>query len=88
MADRYERAYSEKNKNTSQTAVGKVWKKMQADFRAADELDDVVTNERKTFSFTSKSKVTDFWSEAVQKIKSKVANKNYKSGSNWKCDCK
>ena len=52
-----ERTNSEKNKNTSQTAVGKIWKKMRADFPAADELGDVVrrqANEWKTLSFTKK----------------------------------
>ena len=32
----YERAHLEKNKSTAQTAVGKVWKEMKADFSAAD----------------------------------------------------
>ena len=46
-----------------------VWKKI---FPAADELEKVVrrqANEWKTLSFTKKSKMTDFWSRAVQKIK-------------------
>ena len=50
---------------------------MKAYFPAADELEEVVrrqTNKWKTFkkkSFTKKSKMTDFWSKAIQKIKSK-----------------
>ena len=39
IVEAYEKAHPEKNKNTGQTAVGKVWKKMKADFPAADELD-------------------------------------------------
>ena len=52
-----ERAHSEKNKNTSQTAVGNVWKKTKADFPAADELQEEVrrqANKWKTLSFTQK----------------------------------
>ena len=65
------RAHSENNKNTSQTAVRKVWKKMKEDFPAADEIEEVVrrqSNKRKTLSCTKKSKMTYFWSKAVQKI--------------------
>ena len=42
LVEAYERANSEKNKNTSQTAVGRVWKKMKADFPAADKLEEEV----------------------------------------------
>ena len=42
LVEACERAHSEKNKNTSQTAVGNVWKKTKADFPAADELQEVV----------------------------------------------
>ena len=76
----YERAHSEKSKNTSQTAVGKVGKKMKADFPVADELEKVMSrqaNEWKTLSFTKKSEMTDFWIKAIQKIKSKVANESF-----------
>ena len=72
LVEPYERAHLETNKNTSQTAVGKVWKKMKAYFPAVDKLVEVVrrqVNEWKTLSFTKKSKMTDFWSKAVQKIK-------------------
>ena len=64
LVEAYERAHSEKNKNTSQIAIGKVWNKMKAYFPAADELEEVVrrqANEWKTLSFTKKSKMTDFW---------------------------
>ena len=60
----YKRAHLE---NAAQTAVRKVWKKMKADFPAADELENVW----ETLSFTKKSKMTDFWSKAVQKKKIK-----------------
>ena len=79
LVEAYERAHSEKNKNTSQTAVGKVWKKIKSDFPEAHELEEVVrrhANEWKTLSFTKKSKVIDVWSKAVQKIKSKVTNES------------
>ena len=67
------------NKNASQFVVGKVWKKMRAGFPTANELEEVArrqAKEWKTLSFTKKSKITDFWSKAVQKIKSKVANES------------
>ena len=63
LVEAYKTAHSEKNKNTSQTAVGKVWKKLKADFPAADDLEEVVrrqTSEWKTLSFTKRSKMTDF----------------------------
>ena len=72
LVEAYERANSEKNKNTSQTAVRKFWKKIKADFLAADEQEEVVrrqANKWKTPSFTKRSKMTDFWYKAVQKIK-------------------
>ena len=59
------------NSMTKRT-LPQVWKKMKADFPAVDELEKVVrrqANEWKTLSFTKKSKITDFWSRAVQKIK-------------------
>ena len=40
LVEACERAHSKKNKNTSQTAVGKVWK--NADLPAADKLEEVV----------------------------------------------
>ena len=52
---------------------------MRADFPAAAELEEVVriqANEWKTLSFTKKSKMTDFCSKAIEKIKSKVANES------------
>ena len=42
LVETYERADPEKNENTAQTAVGKVWKKVKADFLAVDELEDKV----------------------------------------------
>ena len=42
LVEAYERAHSEKNKNTFETAVGKVWKKMKADFPAVDELEEKI----------------------------------------------
>ena len=75
----YERAHPEKNKNAAQPAVGKVWKKMKTDFPAADELEEEVkrqANKWKTLSFTEKSKMTGFWSKAVQKEKLKVTNES------------
>ena len=75
----YERAHAEKNKNAAQTAVGNVWKKMKADFPAADELEEEVkrqANEWETLSFTKKSKMTDFFSKAVKKKKSNVTNES------------
>ena len=50
----YERAHLE---NAAQTAVGKVWKKMKADFPAADEIDEEMkrqANKWETLSFTKK----------------------------------
>ena len=44
---------------------------MKADFLAANELEEVVkrqAKEWKTLSFTKKSKMTNFWSKAVQKL--------------------
>ena len=38
LVEAYERNYSKKSKNTSQTAIGKVWEKMREDFPATDEL--------------------------------------------------
>ena len=52
---------------------------MKADFFAADELEEVVrwqANGWKSLSLTKKSKMTDFLSKDVQKIKSKVANES------------
>ena len=53
---------------------------MKADFPAADELEEVIVrqaNEWKTLPFTKATKTTtSFWSKAVQKIKSKVANES------------
>ena len=75
----YERAHPEKNKNAAQPAVGKVWKKMKTDFPAADELEEEVkrqANKWKTLLFTEKSKMTGFWSKAVQKKKLKVTNES------------
>ena len=49
--------------NNPQTVVGKVWKKMKADFPVANELEEEVrrqANEWKTLSFTKKSKMNDF----------------------------
>ena len=37
-----ERAHPEKNKSNVQTVIGKVWKKMEADFPPADELEEEV----------------------------------------------
>ena len=79
LVEAYERAYSEKNKKISKTAVEIFWKKMKADFPAADEIEEVVrrqVNEWKTLSFTKKSEKTDFWSKAVQKTKSKGTNES------------
>ena len=42
LVETYDRADPEKNENTAQTAVGKVWKKVKADFLAVDELEDKV----------------------------------------------
>ena len=52
---------------------------MKADFPANDELEEVVRRQAdqwKTLSFIKKSKMADFWSKAVQKIKSKVVNES------------
>ena len=63
VVEAYERAHLEKNKNRSRTAVGKVWKKMKADFFAADELEEVVrrrqANKWKTLSFAKKLSTLD-----------------------------
>ena len=64
LVEAYERAYSEKKNKISKTAVEIFWKKMKADFPAADEIEEVVrrqVNEWKTLSFTKKSEKTDFW---------------------------
>ena len=48
---------------TAQTAVGKVWKKMETNFPAVDKLEEEVrrqANEWETLSFTKKIKVTNF----------------------------
>ena len=58
---------------------------MKADFPAADELEKEVrrqANEWKTLSYTKKSKMTDFWSKAVQKKKTKQVTLNSKSRNN------
>ena len=61
---------------------------MQADFPATVELEEEVrreANDWKTLSFTKKSKITDFWSKAIQKKKSKSDKRltpNYKSKNN------
>ena len=59
VVEAYERTHLEKSKNTSRTAVGKVWKKMKADFFAPGELEEVVrrrqANKLKTLSFAKKS---------------------------------
>ena len=78
VEEKYERAHPQKNENTAQTVLGKVWKKMKADFSATDELEEEVrrqANESKILSFTKKSKMTQFSSEAVKKKRSP----NYKS---------
>ena len=75
-----ERDHPEKNKNTAQTAVGKVWKNMKADFPVADEPKEEVrrqANKWKTLSFTKKYKMTDFWSKALQKKESKVEKDSF-----------
>ena len=80
LLEAYERDHPEKNKSTAQTAVGKVWKNMKADFPVADEPEEEVrrqTNKWKTLSFTKKYKITDFWSKALQKKKSKVAKDSF-----------
>ena len=67
----YRRAHLE---NAAQTAVGKVWKKMKADFPAADELEEEMKSQAnvwETLSFTKKSKMTDFLSKTVQRKKIK-----------------
>ena len=48
----YERANPEKNKNTTLTAVGQVWKKIKVDFLAADELKEKVNE--KTYHLKKK----------------------------------
>ena len=59
VVEAYERPHLEKSKNTSRTAVGKVWKKMKADFFAPGELEEVVrrrqANKWKTLSFAKTS---------------------------------
>ena len=60
---------------------------MKADFLAANELEEVVrrqAKEWKTLSFTKKSKMTNFWSKAVQKLyqKGKRVTPYYKSRNN------
>ena len=42
LVEAYERVHSDNYKNTSQTVVGQVWKKMNVDFPTADELEEVV----------------------------------------------
>ena len=56
FVEAYEIAHSDKSKNNSQTAVGRVWKKMEVDFPAANELEEVErqANEWKILSFTKK----------------------------------
>ena len=52
---------------------------MKVDFSVADELEEVVrrqANVRKPYHLQKKSKMTDFWSKAVQKIKSNVVNES------------
>ena len=48
FAEAYELAHSEKNENTSQTAVGKVWKKMKADFPVANKSLPTISQESET----------------------------------------
>ena len=42
LVEAYERAHPVNKMSTAQTAVGKVWKKMKADFPAANELEEEV----------------------------------------------
>ena len=64
LMEAHERAHSEKNMNTAYTPIGNVWKKLKADFAAANKLEEVVSRH-----LQKKSKMADFWSKAVQKIK-------------------
>ena len=57
----FENVDLEKDKNTAQVTVPKIWKKMRMDFSTANELDAEVkrqSNEWKTMSFTKKTDVT------------------------------
>ena len=81
MEETWKRTHPQKNENIAKTVLGKVWKKMKADFSATDELKEDVrrqANESKILSLTKKSKMTQFSSEAVKKKRSP----NYKSRSN------
>ena len=42
LMEAYERAHPEKNNSNVQTVIGKVWKKMEADFPPVDELEEEV----------------------------------------------
>ena len=88
LVEAYERAHSEKKKNISKTAVGNVWKKMNADFPAAAQLEEVVrgqAKESKILSFTNKSKMTDFWSKefSVYKKWKRGEGHRYKPLRGW-----
>ena len=37
----FENAHPEKDKNTAQVTVAKIWKKMKMDFSTANELDEI-----------------------------------------------
>ena len=55
----FENTYPEKDKNTAQVTVAKIWKKMKMDFSTANELDAEVkrqSNKWETLSFTKKTK--------------------------------
>ena len=64
----YERAHLEKNKKTAQTVIGQVRKKIKTDSPAVNEIEEEV------IVICKESRMTDFWSKAVQKKKSKVTN--------------
>ena len=54
---------------------------MKVDFAVADKLQEEAKRQAhnwKTLTFTKKSKITDFWSKAIQKRKSKVTNESLK----------
>ena len=57
MEETWKRAHPQKNENIAKTVLGKVWKKMKADFSATDELKEDVrrqANESKILSFIYK----------------------------------
>ena len=88
QVEAYKRAYPEKDNNASQIDVGKVWKKMKVDFPAANKLEEEVRSKRmENLVIYKKSKINDYWSNLIQKKKSKMTNKSLETTSQETSTC-